>query len=71
MSSSQARETQIARFAAIAFYSRKIEKRLNDEFHHRLVILETQKNRVQLNVDVDRSLYQVQLVHFIKKNVKC
>ncbi len=71
MSSNQARETQIARFVAIALYFRKIETRLNDEFHHRLVILEAQKSRVRLDVDDDRSLYQVQLVHFIKKNVKC
>jgi hypothetical protein len=53
MSSNQARETQIARFAAIAFYSREIETRLIDEFHHRLVILETQKNRVRFDVDDD------------------
>jgi hypothetical protein len=71
MSSSQARETQIARFVAIALYSREIETRLNDEFHHRLVIFEAQKNRVRLDVDDDRSLYQVQFVHFIKENVKC
>ncbi len=71
MSSSQARETQIARFAAIAFYLREIETRLNDEFHHRLVIFEAQRNRVRFDIDDDRSLYQVQLVHFIKKNVKC
>jgi hypothetical protein len=71
MSSNQARETQIARSAAIALYSRKIETRLNDEFHHKLVTLEAQRNRVRLDVDDDRSLYQVQLVHFIKENVKC
>ncbi len=71
MSSNQVRETQIARSAAIAFYSREIETRLNDEFHHRFVILEAQRNRVRLDIDDDRSLYQVQLVHFIKKNVKC
>ncbi len=41
MSSSQARKTQIARHAAIAFYFRKIETRLNDEFHHRFIIFET------------------------------
>jgi hypothetical protein len=71
MSSNQVRETQIARFAAIAFYSRKIETRQNDEFHHKLVIFEAQRNRVRLDVDDDRSLYQVQFVHFIKENVKC
>ncbi len=71
MSSNQVRETQIARSAAIAFYSREIETRLNDEFHHRFVILEAQKSRVRLDVDDDRSLYQVQFVHFIKENVKC
>ncbi len=57
MSSSQARETQIARFAAIVLYFRKIETRLNDEFHRRFVILETQKNRVQFRVNDDRLLY--------------
>jgi aminoglycoside N3'-acetyltransferase len=71
MSSNQVRETQIARFAAIAFYFREIETRLNDEFHHRFVTFEAQRNRVRLDVDDDRSLYQVQLVHFIKENVKC
>jgi hypothetical protein len=71
MSLSQARETQIARSAAIALYFRKIETRLNDEFHHKLVIFETQKNRVRFDVDDDRLLYQIQFVHFIKKNVKC
>jgi hypothetical protein len=71
MSSSQVRETQIARSAAIALYFQKIETRLNDEFHHRFVILEAQRNRVRLDVDDDRLLYQVQLVHFIKENVKC
>jgi hypothetical protein len=60
MSSSQVRETQISRHAAIALYLRKIETRLNDEFHHRLVIFEAQRNRVRLNVDDDLSLYQVQ-----------
>jgi aminoglycoside N3'-acetyltransferase len=53
MSSSQVRETQIARFAAIVLYFRKIEIRLNDEFHHRFVILEAQKNRVRFDVDDD------------------
>jgi hypothetical protein len=71
MSSNQVRETQVARFVAIVFYFRKIEIKLNDEFHHRFVIFEAQKNRVRLDVDDDRSLYQVQFVHFIKKNVKC
>jgi hypothetical protein len=71
MSSNQVRETQIARFAAIAFYSREIETKVNDEFHHRFVILETQKSRVRFDVDDDQSLHQVQFVHFIKENVKC
>jgi hypothetical protein len=57
MSSSQVRETQIARFVVIAFYLREIETRLNDEFHHRLIIFEAQKNRVRFDVDDDRSLY--------------
>jgi hypothetical protein len=71
MSSNQTRETQIARFVAIAFYSRKIEIKLNDEFYHRLVIFETQRNRVRFDVNDDQSLYQIQFVHFIKKSMKC
>jgi hypothetical protein len=71
LSSNQARETQIARHAAIALYFWKIEIRLNDELHHRFVILEAQRNCIRFDVDDDRSLYQIQFVHFIKKNVKC
>jgi hypothetical protein len=71
MSSNQVRETQIAWHAAIAFYFRKIKTRLKDEFHHRLIILETRRNCVKFDLDDDQSLYQIQFVHFIKENVKC
>ncbi len=30
----QVRETRITRYIAIAFYFRKIETKLNDEFYH-------------------------------------
>ncbi len=53
MSSNQVRETQIARHATIALYFRKIETGLNDEFHHKLIILETQRNRIQFDLDDD------------------
>jgi hypothetical protein len=71
LSSSQARETQISRFVASSFNLRRLKTRLNNEFYHKLVIFETSKYRVQLDFNDNRSLYKIQLVHFIKKKVKC
>ncbi len=71
LSSSQVRETQISRFVVNSFNLRKFKTKLNNEFHHKLIIFETSRYRVQFDFNDNRSLYQIQLVHFIKKNVKC
>jgi hypothetical protein len=71
LSSSQARETQISRFVASSFNFRKFKTRLNNEFYHRFVVFETSRYRVRFDFNDNRSLYKIQLVHFIKENVKC
>jgi hypothetical protein len=71
LSSNQARETQISRFVASSFNLEEFKTKLNNEFYHRLVIFETSRYRVRLDFNDNRSLYKIQLVHFIKENVKC
>jgi hypothetical protein len=71
LSSNQARKTQISRFVASFFNLKEFKTRLNNEFYHRLVIFEASRYRVRLDFNDNRSLYKIQLVHFIKENVKC
>jgi hypothetical protein len=71
LSSSQIRETQISWIFASFFNFRKFKTKLNNEFHHWFVIFETSKNRVRFDFNDNRSLYQIQFIHFIKENLKC
>ncbi len=71
LSSSQARETQISWIVASSFNFKKFKTRLNNEFHHWFVIFEASRNRVRLDFNDSRSLYQIQFIHFIKENLKC
>jgi hypothetical protein len=71
LSSSQVRETQISWIVANFFNFRKFKTRLNNEFHHWFVIFKTSKDRVRLDFNDNRLLYQIQFIHFIKKNLKC
>jgi hypothetical protein len=71
LSLNQVREIQISRFVASSFNFEEFKTRLNNEFYHRFIIFETSKYRVRLDLNDNRSLYKIQLVHFIKKNVKC
>jgi hypothetical protein len=71
LSSSQNRETQVSWIVAISFVFRRFKTKLNDEFYHRLVVFETQKYRAWFDVNDNKSLYQIQFLHFSEKNLKC